>query len=63
MKKIKLEVLLIYDDKIWYDDEESYNWFLKEVLKGKLHLISLDLGDAIGNVKVLEVKNGRSKRN
>ena len=63
MKKIKLLVELKYDDKMMYGgdkDKEAKDWFLKDILgskrKADLILHSNEIGDEIGEIKVLEIK-------
>ena len=59
--KIQLLIELDYDDRIIHgDDPEAVSWFYDDVLKGTDELLILHsnlIGDEIGLVKVLEVKN------
>lgn len=62
MKKIKMLVELNYDTKIMHgNDTESKEWFYKDILKSKrrndLILHSNEIGDEIGEIKVLEIIN------
>ena len=57
MKKLKLLIELEYDDEIMHEDnEDAIEWFFKDVLGDGLLLHSNEIGDTIGEVKVLEVK-------
>ena len=58
MKTIKLEIELEYDDEIMHEnDPEGIAWFRNDVLNGtNLVLHDNDIGDAVGRVKVLEIK-------
>ena len=54
MKTIHLLISLTYDDEIMHDDdEEGRQWFINDVLEGGLFLHSNELGDVVGEVKVL----------
>jgi hypothetical protein len=55
MHKLKIEIELIYDDIFHYNDEEK-KWFFNEILKkDKLILHSNEIGDEIGQVKVIKI--------
>lgn len=62
VKKLMLEVELEYDDQIMPgDDEESVAWFWNNVLlypgeEGGLILHSNEIGDEVGTIKVLKVR-------
>ena len=54
MKTIHLLISLTYDDEIMYSDEESERWFFDDILmRNSLFLHSNELGDVVGEVKVL----------
>lgn len=57
-KKLRLLIELEYDgEKMHGEDKEAMDWFLGDILKGD-HLMLIDagdLGDEIGQVKVLEI--------
>ena len=59
--KIQLLIELDYDDRIIHgDDSEAVSWFYNDVLKGTDELLILHsnlLGDELGLVKVLEIKD------
>lgn len=60
MKKIKLQIELMYDAKNMHgNDKRSIDWFYNDVLKSKrkndLVLHSNEIGDEIGTVKVLKI--------
>ena len=62
MKKLKLLVELEFDEYMMYGCEsntEAVNWFYEEILKGKNLLLfeNEDIGDTIGKIKVLEIKD------
>jgi len=59
MKKLKMEVILTYDDKIMHgNDREAREWFFKYILrKDKLTLYSRELVDEIGNIKITKIIN------
>jgi len=62
MKKLLLEVELEYDDENMHTtDEDSVAWFWNEVLlypgeDGGLVLHSNEIGDEVGTIKVLKVR-------
>ena len=62
MKKIRLEVELEYDEELIHgNDPESIAWFHKEILlhpskDGELILHSNEIGDEVGVIRVLKVK-------
>ncbi len=54
---------MTYDDSIWHNDGEQKEWFFNEVLRPRddavpLVLCSNDIGDDIGEVRVLSIKEG-----
>ncbi len=56
MKKIKLLVELKYDANIMHGkDKEATDWFFNHVLKDKLILHSNEIGDEIGEVKIIKI--------
>ena len=57
MKTIHLLISLTYDDEIMHDpDEAGKEWFFEEVLNGGgLFLHSNEIGDTVGEVKVLPI--------
>lgn len=58
MIKLRLVCELDYDENIMHSsDVESINWFVENILKGDNLLLhdNGDIGDAIGNIKVLEL--------
>ena len=60
MKKLKLLIELKYDDKSMHGkDKESIDWFFNDILKSKrkndLILHSNEIGDEIGEVKVITI--------
>lgn len=60
MKTIKLEIELTFDQELWYekDDPESIEWFHEQLYSDNLDLfIGGDIGDFIGSVKVLNIKD------
>jgi len=61
MKTIKIIAELRYDDKIMHDkDKESIDWFYNDILKSKrkndLVLHSNEIGDEIGTIKIIKLK-------
>lgn len=60
MKTLRLIVDLEYDDEIMHGNDESVKqeWFFDHILLGESGLIlhSNDIGDCVGDVKVLEIK-------
>ena len=58
MKTIRLTVDLTYDDDVMHgDDQESIEWFHSILLGDNLQLGEFgDLGDMIGSVRVVEMK-------
>ena len=59
MKTIHLLISLTYDDEIMYSDEESERWFFDDILmRNSLFLHSNELGDVVGEVKVLPMFGG-----
>lgn len=63
MKTLNLKIELNYDDKNWHGkDREAKEWFFNEVLsEGKLELFSDEVGDMIGEVKILGGMNNETK--
>jgi len=62
MKTLKLEIELKYDAKMMHgNDKESIGWFYEDILmshrKKDLILHSNEIGDEVGEVKVLKVIN------
>jgi len=61
MKTLKMVVELTYDDNTMHDDiQESIDWFRNDILLQEcegdgLILHSNDLGDSIGEIKVLQI--------
>ena len=54
MKTIHLLISLTYDDELMHDDDErGRKWFDKDVLGKGLYLHSNEIGDTVGEVKVL----------
>ena len=59
MRKLLMKIELEYDsDLIHADNEAGVEWFFNDVLKGELFLHSNEIGDTIGEVRVLEILNG-----
>lgn len=64
MKKLKLVAVLEYDDDAMHgDDPEEIEWFRKAILLGEtdesesLLLHSDEIGDTIGEVRVLSIED------
>ena len=63
MKTIKMTIELTYNDEVMHgDDPESIDWFYTGILMRKhgedlLMLHSNEIGDTIGEVKVLEIED------
>jgi len=62
MKKLRLTVELEYDDSSWHgNDDDSVSWFRDCILmqnidnSGELLLHSNEVGDTVGEVKVLTI--------
>lgn len=57
MKKIKLEIILEYDEDIMHGDYESVKeWFYSSVLQpGDLCLYSHEIGDVVGEIKEVKI--------
>jgi hypothetical protein len=61
MKKIKMVVELNYDAEMMHNgnkDKESKDWFFNEILiskRGDLRLHSNEIGDEIGEIKVIKI--------
>jgi hypothetical protein len=60
MKKIKMLVELEYDDKLMHGkSKEDIEWFYNDILKSKrkndLFLHSNEIGDEVGQIKILEI--------
>ena len=54
MRTERLLIELEYDDEIMHGDEpDAVEWFWLDVMGGKLILHSNELGDEIGQVKVI----------
>ena len=61
MKTLKLEIQLTYDDAWMHGDEpEEREWFLNDVLMDPegLTLFSNEIGDVVGDVKVVRIIDG-----
>ena len=57
MAKLKLTIELDYDDKMMHgDDEEAREWFFGIIKNDELYLVSEEMGDNIGTVKVIEIQ-------
>ena len=56
MKKLRLLVDFEYDDVMMHDDDkESIDWFFNDILFfERLAVMSSEIGDEIGTMKVLE---------
>lgn len=65
MRTIKLEIELAYDDALAHGtDREAEMWFYNDILRGP-HLTLNDngeLGDSIGEVKVLSITHLDTQR-
>ena len=57
MKTVKMEIELIYDDKLMHGgDREAEEWFFTDILRNdRLILHSNEIGDEIGDVKVIKI--------
>lgn len=57
--KIKMLVELEYDEKSLYgNDKEGVDWFFNDILKDNvLSLHSNELGDSVGEIKILSFIN------
>ena len=61
MKTIKLTVELTYNDEVMHEnDQESIDWFYNDILKQQqndelLLLHSNEIGDTIGEIKVIDI--------
>lgn len=57
--KIKMLVELEYDEKSLYgNDKEGVDWFFNDILKDNvLNLHSNELGDSVGEIKILSFIN------
>ena len=56
MKIYKLLIELEVDDKMMYgNDEESREWFEKDILKNYVLVLHEEIGDDLGYVKVLAI--------
>lgn len=57
MKKLRLEVILEYNDNIMHgDDKDAIEWFYDFILGEELGVHSNHIGDIIGTIKVLKIK-------
>ena len=56
MKTVRMVIEVDYDEKIMYgNDEEAKDWFFNSVLNnGDMVLHSNEIGDTVGEVRVLE---------
>jgi len=58
MTKIKMLIELKYNASIMHGgnkDKEAKDWFFNEILKDKLILHSNEIGDEIGEIKLLKI--------
>ncbi len=55
MTKIHIVAVLEYDEDLMYDkwDSEEVEWWEEEILGGKLYLFSEEIGDHIGEVRIV----------
>lgn len=61
MKTLTLTVELRYDAGLMHGKDVSAQcWFNSEILGGDLLLHSNDMGDTVGDVKVLEVRDKKT---
>lgn len=60
MKTIKMIVEFTYDEEVMHhDDEEAIEWFFRDIIKGEaLSVHSNEIGDFIGEIRVIEVGSG-----
>ena len=57
MTTLKMVIELTYDEDIMYgDDADGKQWFLNLLKDDCLYLFSSEIGDDIGNVKILKYK-------
>lgn len=60
MKELLVTMIFEYDESTMHagdDDEEARDWFLNEILlKERLLLHSNEIGDTIGECKILSIK-------
>jgi len=59
--KMEVKGWLEFDEDLMYgDDEEAFEWFMDMLLGGSNYLSNFgDLGDLIGEFKVVEVKHDK----
>jgi len=60
MKKLTLLVELEYDDEMMHNgdkDLEAKEWFFHTVLRDDLDLFSGEIGDTIGEIKIIRILN------
>ena len=67
MKTIRMEIELTYDDDVMHCgevDQDAKAWFYKCLLfpQDRLILHSNDIGDEVGDVKVLSIANEKDER-
>jgi hypothetical protein len=56
VRTIRLKVALEYDPDVMHgDDKEAVAWFYRMLLTTPLRLISDEIGDEVGAVKVLRI--------
>lgn len=59
MRRITMIVELSYDDELFHGSNvESYKWLMNDVIQNensKLTLVSNEVGDTIGEIKVIEI--------
>ena len=58
MAKLYIVAVLEYDEDIMYNklDPEEVGWWEEEILGGKLHLYSEEIGDHIGEVRIVGLR-------
>lgn len=62
MRTVRLICDLTFDQELFYGNSKSErDWFYSHVLKNDLILHSNDIGDSIGELKVISVGRGVSK--
>lgn len=63
MKKLIMVVEFEYDDNLMHgNDEQGIEWFMNDILMDeKLILHSNEIGDTIGEIKVLEIDDAQDE--
>lgn len=62
MKTLVITAELTYDDTLMHeDDEQGIKWFYNDVLKGDLYVHSNEIGDEIGEIRILKVTAKQTK--